>query len=281
MWPYTRRLTVLAAYLLPIAYTGLILGVVTHELLGHGLTAILLGGHFKGFVIKPDGMGWATVFATRDAPDWHEVVILTGGVLATLIVGVILLGLAFVCRRSMWLCTLFIVLAGETLLDSAAYTFWSALSPGTVGDAARIVELTGSTAAHVILATFGALLTLVATVVPFKLLLDAVEPWLARGEQPVTTQRVIAIVVLFLIPMGVGYYGFDWNQLIEGVGFLPAHANLVLIIFVAIAFWFWPRRWMAVDTCEASAVLPISIAWLVGIAMALVTAFWLSNGVSW
>ncbi len=281
MWPFTRRLAVLAAFLMPIGYVGIILGVVSHELLGHGLTAILLGGHFEGFVIKSDGMGWAIAYPAQGAPEWHDSVIWAGGVAATMVVGLVLLGLGILCRRSLWLCTSLIILAQETLLDSAAYTFWSALYPGTVGDAARIVELTGSGVVQGLLVALGVTLTVTATVIPFKLLLDAAESWLTAGGYFTSSQRAVVIVVLFLVPVGGGYYDFDWNQLIEGIGYVPAHANLLLVLPTALALWIWPRRWMPSSTHAESAGFAITIAWSAGLMTVLVTAMWLSYGVSW
>ena len=42
----------LAFFALPIVYVAEILGTIIHEVLGHGLSAVLLGGQFSGFTVK-------------------------------------------------------------------------------------------------------------------------------------------------------------------------------------------------------------------------------------
>lgn len=281
MKPFTQRLLILIGFLLPIGYVGVIIGVTSHELLGHGVTALLLGGRFEGFVVKPDGMGWAIAYAAPDAPAWHSVIIYAGGVTATVIVGSVLLIAGILIRRSLWLSASLFLLAGATLLDSAAYTFWSALYPGTLGDAAMIVELTGSKTTQVMLVGFGLILTLLATYVPYKLLLDISEAWLTPNDETGPGRRAIMIVVLFLTPIGGAYYAFDWNQLIDGVGYMPAHANLLLVSLIALVFWLHPRRWIYTDTHTARPYPSIAIAWLAGVATLLITLLWLNEGVTW
>jgi len=47
----------LAFFILPIVYVSEILGITIHEVLGHSLSAVLLGGQFSGFTVKWDTMG--------------------------------------------------------------------------------------------------------------------------------------------------------------------------------------------------------------------------------
>ena len=81
----------LVAFLLPLGYLGLLLAVVVHELVGHGLVALALGGTFRGFTIHWDAMGWAAVSPPAVDGVWRHVAILSGGIMATTIVGSALL----------------------------------------------------------------------------------------------------------------------------------------------------------------------------------------------
>jgi hypothetical protein len=47
----------LALFALPLIYVAEVLGTTIHEVLGHGLTALLIGGQFSGFTVKWDTMG--------------------------------------------------------------------------------------------------------------------------------------------------------------------------------------------------------------------------------
>src|SRR5688572_22171752 len=75
------RYFVLVLYLAPVAYCGALLGIAVHEFIGHGVTAWALGGEFSGFALRANVMGWAWAYPARDAPGWHEVAILAGGVI--------------------------------------------------------------------------------------------------------------------------------------------------------------------------------------------------------
>lgn len=44
---------------LPVIYMAGIFGSVVHEVLGHGIAALLLGGEFHGFKVQWDTMAWA------------------------------------------------------------------------------------------------------------------------------------------------------------------------------------------------------------------------------
>ncbi len=59
-----RKFSLWIAFALPIAYVGIILAVVIHEVVGHGVTAVVSGGVFEGFVVYPDGGGFAAPNAT-------------------------------------------------------------------------------------------------------------------------------------------------------------------------------------------------------------------------
>jgi hypothetical protein len=141
--------------------------------------------------------------------------------------------------------------------------------------------MTGSAVVQGLLIASGVLLTVAATVVPFKLLLDAAESWLASGEQLDSSQRAMAIGALFLVPVGAADYAFDWDQLIEGIGLAPAHANLLLVLLIALILWVWPRRWMPSSTHVAPALSAIIIAWSAGLVTLIVTMMSMSNGVQW
>ena len=76
---FIRNFAVAVALLVPAAFLGDLLAVAVHELLGHGMAALLLGGDFWGFEIHLDGMGWAHVSLGLGAPYWKDVIMLSAG----------------------------------------------------------------------------------------------------------------------------------------------------------------------------------------------------------
>src|SRR5437867_8898755 len=133
-----RRITMLALFLFPIAYVGNIGSVAVHEVLGHGGMALLLGGHFKGFVLKQDGMGYALAFPARGAPLSHSILILAAGSCATTVAGLALLGAALLARRSAALRLTLLLLSLLCLLEGPPYLLWNAYRPVPPGDIGEI-----------------------------------------------------------------------------------------------------------------------------------------------
>ena len=89
---FLRRIVTLVLFVLPWGYVGVIAGVAVHEVVGHGLTALAVGGRFEGFELEWYGMGWASAYPAPGAPTWHASVVLLGGVTATVALGGLLLG---------------------------------------------------------------------------------------------------------------------------------------------------------------------------------------------
>ena len=67
-----------------------------HEM-GHGLTALILGGSFSELVIRTDGSGYAMSFAGRG---WPHALVCAGGMLAPAILGSFILGFVHGPRRA-------------------------------------------------------------------------------------------------------------------------------------------------------------------------------------
>src|SRR5262245_6003102 len=85
-----RRFLPAGLFVLPLAYAAYIASTVLHEVLGHGLSAIALGGEFHRFVVHADGFG----YAVTDGADEHEVAVLAMGCVVPMLVGAVLLVVA-------------------------------------------------------------------------------------------------------------------------------------------------------------------------------------------
>ena len=94
-----RRILLCLLLLAPFAYVGQLLSVLVHEVLGHGLAAVFLGGRFSGFQIDFNGMGRAYVDLPPDAAAWKGVVLRLAGVTSTIVAGLCLLPLSARIRK--------------------------------------------------------------------------------------------------------------------------------------------------------------------------------------
>ena len=89
-----------ALYLVPfgqlLAYPLVLLSTLVHEV-GHGVTAMLVGGHFERFVMFPDASGMA--FSSGVEPGWRHALVAAGGLVGPALAA----ALAFVAaRRAGW-----------------------------------------------------------------------------------------------------------------------------------------------------------------------------------
>lgn len=79
-----------------LLYPLTLLATWVHEM-GHGVTALVLGGHFRSLDIYADGSGFAV---TSNDATWKDGLIAVGGLLAPPIAGATLLGLSRGPRRA-------------------------------------------------------------------------------------------------------------------------------------------------------------------------------------
>src|SRR5438445_2371000 len=86
-----------------------------HEM-GHGLTAIVMGGHFDELVIRGDASGYA--MAAAGSRGWPEAAVMAGGLLAPPILGSFILGFVHGPRRAK---ILLAVLAAALIASVAIY----------------------------------------------------------------------------------------------------------------------------------------------------------------
>lgn len=67
------------------------LGTLVHEIIGHGLLTVLLGGNFYGFYASPFGVSFAFVSLNPNSPLWQDSLVYSGGILAETIFGLVVL----------------------------------------------------------------------------------------------------------------------------------------------------------------------------------------------
>jgi peptidase M50B-like protein len=274
---FGRRLLALMGVLGPLGYVGTLAAVAVHEVLGHGLAAILLGGRLHGFVIHWDGMGWASTSLPEGAPSSHLALKLAAGAVATTFFGGLFLGLAFWRRRDVFLPVALALLSAVFVLDGSIYMFWSAYFPEPPGDFARIILLTGSAGWRWTFMLVGLFLTATFTLLPLALLVRGSSRWLFDGE-PVRGWRRAILPGMITAGFALGQIAFDWNQLIRGIGRLPQVAGALAALPVGLALWRVPLPPIDQPLPLRAALRPLLATGAAALAMILLMLLWLTGG---
>lgn len=270
---YVLRLLLCVAFASPLGYVAYISSVAIHEILGHGVTAWLLGGNFQGFALMPDGMGWAAVSAPR-----FENAVLAAGVVAGMAFGIVMLLLAhqFTHPLVRMTCLLFAVCSLE---DATPYAFWNSLFPRPPGDFGRILlDLQSEWLRWSLVLGFGA--AYVAASVGLNIsIFRCFESLLGRLTK---IQAIILAWVFFGLGGGIAWFGFDWNQVIQDVGRLPQFVGAGLQLAIApILVATREKEPAPVSVSNRCWVVSIASAWLTAGVFVAVLFLWLQHGVSW
>jgi hypothetical protein len=165
------------------------LAVATHEVAGHWSTAVANDYTATELRIGLDGTGHVHMYRTEfyTASPSHpelaivsEVSILAGGVVATTLIGFVLLVAGVACRRRPLVSSALLIVAALHLLDAPTYILRDIASPEPGGDIDAIMMSATSDAARVpfvILAAFGAVaITIFVTIQLFRRVEDLCGP---------------------------------------------------------------------------------------------------------
>ena len=264
--------------LAPYGYFGMLLGVAVHEIAGHGLASLALGGRFIGFQLDFDGMGWAFVPFPAAAPAWKHVVKLSAGILATSVIGTALMLPACLLRKRPWVGLPLLVVSFAVLMDGIPYVLWNALHPVPPGDIGRILAITGSTVARASLVAVGAILMIGVTWFFTAAIFGGIQSWITGGGQLTPGFRLLSLVILGAAL--AWFMEFDWDQIAPGIDPVPNLVGWILHPLVALSLmWLKPAPLKPV---ASGGVLLAGIAgWiLVGVSI-LCTALWFRQGLFW
>ena len=281
------RTVCLILYILPIAYVATIIAVAVHEILGHGIATVLLGGDFTGFVLKWDGMGLAYCFLPRTATTLVRILLLMAGIIATTIASVIALYLSYFFRKKTSIQLAFIVISFFCMMQGVPYVLWNAYHPVPPGDIGKVILLIcGQQPPHdsVIRWTFltlGILLFVVTTFYFCVSIFRKMEEIILNGSQFTGRARVIALCTFLVGPGVVGWFKFDWNQVAPGIGILPCVVGALSILTVAIILFWYRPDFKKRDSFHSISWRHILVSWSTFVATVLAMVLWFADGVMW
>jgi hypothetical protein len=285
-WPVGRAV-VLGLFLLPIAYLAEMLSVAVHEILGHGLFGALLGGTFRGLVLRWDGMGWASCDLPPAAPLPHEVLHLASGVSAEAICGMTLWRLVSFFRRRPDVQVVLLIASSICLMDAASYVLWSAYRPVPPGDIGRIIWLSSAawppetSVVRWVLLVAGVLLFASTTLYFYPAIFTRIEVLILGGGQLAGGPRLLALLLFLVLPGSIGWFVFDWDQVAPGIGRLPSVVGALSVVAVAgLLFWCRPR-WKERSCASSITWRHIAASWVGLVVTILALALWFNDGVRW
>ena len=271
-----RGLLAATVALLPFGYVGVLLAVVVHEVVGHGLVATLLGGSFEGFWIDFDGMGSASTGAPEGGEPWGAVAVLAGGIVATSLLGALLFAAGYALRRRTWLALPVVVVSFGLMTEGISYAFWNGVRPVPPGDVGRILRWVEEPALGVGVVLVSGVLLLAATWAFTALGFAVLQAWLRPGGELRGRARGWVLAWIGLAP-GLAWLNLDWDQLAPGIGLLPNVAGLVLHLAAAASLlWIRPRLR---GPCRVGGWLAATlVGWGLAAATVLAIALWLPAG---
>ena len=282
-----RRTIFFVLFVLPIVYVAEILGVAVHEILGHGLSTILLGGKFFGFILKWDAMGWAFSYIPPDTPLSYHICYLASGIIVTTILGGIIFGLVFLFNKRIDIQLTLIVISFVCLMDGIPYLVWNSYHPVLPGDIGRIIALltsqkyTGASAIRWILFTIGIVLFIGITFNFCISFFSRIEKLILNGEQFTGKSRILGLVFYLVLPVSVGWLTFDWNQLTPGIGRLPNMVGVISVVAAAmLLFWYRPQLKNNGILCPIT-LKHIIISWICLIIAVIAIVLWFKDGIIW
>ncbi len=251
------------------------LGTTIHELVGHGLTALALGGTFTGFEVGfASGFSYSSV--PEGAPRWHEVLQLAAGNLSHFLPGLLLIGLERLGRvEKKGELRLGLLTIGTIWVVGACHSFFAGLDSET-SDAARIVVLSGGSWVPVAffrasgLGLFAFPIYLFVRLPRVLGLFESVATVRQRTVLLVGSLGTAPAVAVYLVPRLPG--PADWHESIATVLVVALNGMLVLVA----------RRdpHVAPPTERLGRRFAIG-ALALALGSGLVTGLWLSRGVHW
>ena len=270
---FRQRTVPLLAFAVPWAYAVYLGAVLVHEVLGHGMTAWIVGGRFTGMSIRLDGGGWARA----DGGDLQWVVTAAGSIVGVA-TGTLFLWLS-THLRARYLLRLALLLWGLMMvINDTSYPFWGSLFAGRPSDYGRLVYMADSGVVRYGLAAFWGAGFLAAMILGNRMLFRAIEDYLG----PLDRRHAAFVAVLFGALGGAAWFAFDWTPLVEGAGTIP---NVVgALLQAAVAVWLYRGRRLDVDAVEVSRehwIAGIAVAWIVSGAWVASVAVWLRQGIYW
>jgi hypothetical protein len=251
-------------------YTTLLLGCYTHEILGHGLTAVAAGGTFHQFQVDPAGHGWAWYDGVPEHLAWIP---LWAGIGVNLLFGLVAIGITRLRPAASGHALLALLAVGTTHTGAAVgYSLMGAVAGN--GDAAALhSDLSGWTHGAAVVALAASYLLLLAWAM--RMLARLIDGQFAppgpremRWWFLVTVLAPFAVLAVARPPSTVFGVTADWLS------------RAALVLVVGACGWWRCGGTVSGPTSRSPLGWRGATAWLLAaVVLGVVTAAWASKGV--
>jgi len=256
--PYMVRLLLLILFLTPVIYVGMIIATLIHEVLGHGLAAIIIGGDVTGIYIHWDGSGLASITTTSNMPGYDLAIFYLGGIFVTTLAGLLLMRLGLIRKLPFFLQMGILVIASECLLGGGpAYLFWNSVFTGDHWDVGNLMTVYDSMGLRIFLGSVGLILMVIAIILVNTTLLRVFEEWLGHKNEPGAV-RLIPLALLFLIQVSRWFT----NDLVANIGWWVNVVMWAITLVVLFALYHYALDIPQKDLPVKKMVIPLILAFL-------------------
>ena len=279
-------------YVLPIAYMAIIIAVLVHEILGHGLFTMILGGKFLGFTVLVDGMGWVNIDVTGVSQGAIAMMLLSGALLTNLL-AIVLFALSYKLRKNNIMSITLLFFALSFLMDGVPYFLWDAIYQGGIGDVSNILKLYPKESLRISIIIINGILGILGLVFFNFSFMEKAVVWYGRidntteldpssREKMFRRNRMVMAAVIYVI-QALAWLSFDWTQLIPvpNVGIVPSLVAIILTGITLIGFLVLNNRKIYYELSEEKTSWRKSIifAWSLCIFVAAIIILFCQNGV--
>jgi hypothetical protein len=276
----------LVLFLLPFIHIGIIFSLVTHEVFGHGFSAILFGGTFEGIRIRWDGVGYAYSFLPTTASDAENILFMISGIIVNLVAGGLLFGLACVAKK-ISIRLICLIVSYCSLMSGLPYLLWNSLNPIPPGDVGIVMDTWQKAGLpYGDLFRFGiiiisGILYLGFSFVFFHLLVQNLRTALLGRNAFSPRVRFWMLLGCVIIPGCTAQFVFNsnWNEVAPGIGTLPVVTGVLSILVCAIIIYAFPPQPVSRVIGTGIGRLHVLVAWFLEGIVILSLIFWLQNGI--
>ena len=283
-----RRFVWLTLFLAPIANVARIVSTANHEILGHGLAAVAVGGEFRGFILEWDGMGWALTELASDASTTDHIIHRAAGITANVLMGLVCLVLAYALRNRVIIRLSLLLLSFACLMGSMGYVLWNSYHPVPPGDVGQIIilwrlgGLPGATMIRNVLLIVSGIMYVPVRLFLYALILQAIEQALLGGERLSPRARFWILLAFVVTPEATALaMSSGDSQIAPGIGWLPSIARAASTVFCAIVLYFFSRKPNPRVPATTITWRHLLVSWGSLIIVMSMTLLWFQNGVTW
>jgi len=274
---YLLMLLVLVLFLFPAGYLSVFTSTLVHEVFGHGLMAISVGGDFTGLKIEWDGSGSANATAGEHAHRHERALVDLAGIFAGMLAGLASLGLGYVRRLPFFLRLWLLVFASDALLGNSVYLFWNGIYTDFNGDVSNYLVRYGEIELRMLAVIIGGGFLLFFVALTCHTWYTIMCEWLGSRKASRGYELIAPLVLIFVVQ------SFRWltNDLLYNVGAYAIAAMTLLTIGVLVWLYIRKPRISPEEHKPKEALVPIIVvSTFAGIACAIVF-FLLSRGLNW